>query len=356
MRPSTVKINLEALYSNLRLVKSKTKNTPIVAMVKANAYGHGLKRVALALEGQVDAFGVACLEEAKTLIAIGIQTPVLLAEGCFTLDEYDYIEHHNIAVVVHSPYQLKQILNREFKNPIEIWLKLDSGMNRLGFGEEEWQQAYLTLKQCRWVKQPITLMSHFCSADELDNQTTAHQIARVNKVATSLNIPISLANSAAILRTDETHFDWVRPGLMLYGISPFSQLTEQEIGLKPVMQFESCLFNIKLCLKGQTIGYNQTWQAKRLTKVGFVAIGYGDGYPWHINTNAYVLVDGYQAPIIGRVSMDMITIDITDVPTAQLGSHVELWGNRLSVQTVAKFANTIPYELLCHAPLQRRTF
>ena len=237
-----------------------------------------------------------------------------------------------------------------------MWLKLDSGMNRLGFKLQDWLQAYQTLKTCRWAKSPIVLMSHLAEADSLDSNETQAQQLMVDKLAKETGLPVSLANSAGILNGQQFHYKWVRPGLMLYGVSPLLNQDATDLGLKPVMRFESCLFNIKYCNVGEKVGYGGTFKASRVTRIGYVAVGYGDGYPWTVTESAYVLVDGVKSPIIGRVSMDILTIDITDISQAAIGSHVQLWGGKLPIENVAKFANTSHYELLCRAPLQKRSF
>lgn len=351
-RPSKITIDLNALLHNLDLIKQKVQGAKVIAMVKANAYGHGLDVISQALSQKVDGFGVSCIEEAKQIRAIGLTDKIVLLEGCFERQELSWVEKNDCAIVIHSKPQLDTFLKGPFKKPLEIWLKLDSGMHRLGFTPKQWNNAFTALHKNKNIKPPIVLMSHLANADSPLDPMNQKQKNCFDKVGKDLNVAKSFANSAAILLHEIMNYDYVRPGIMLYGVSPVVGKTGKHFGLKPVMHFSSEIFAIKTCHISETVGYGARFKAKRTTKVALVAVGYGDGYPRHINENAYVLVTGQKAPVIGNVSMDILAIDITDISMAKIGSEVILWGEKLPVEKVAQFSNTIAYELLCRAPLR----
>jgi alanine racemase len=345
-RACQIKIDKNALINNLNIVNHYAPNSGIIAMVKANAYGNGLSIVASALEGKVSAFGVACLEEALMLKACGVASEIILFEGVFSQEEYQEVQAKKLTVVIHNHKQLNELLSMPLGKKQKISLKVDTGMHRLGFNPSEIMDIYHTVKSCKWVDESITVMTHFCCADELENPQTKEQMALFYKHLKGLNAPMSLANSAAIVAWPDAHADYVRPGIMLYGASPIATLDAFALGLKPVMNFYSDVIALRDISPNETVGYGSIWQAHRQTKIAVVACGYGDGYPRVIKDNTPVFINENFAPIVGRISMDMLTIDVTDLPGVQIGDKVELWGEHVAIDSVAKAANTTSYELM----------
>lgn len=337
-----------ALLHNLAQVKHSAPGKKIIAMVKANAYGCGLSSVLPVLDGQVDAFGVACLEEALALRALGGRGDCVLFQGVYSADELALAVHHNLQCVVHQPEQLAWILATPLPKKIKVWIKVNTGMYRLGFSPKAVVDVTSALLNCPWIEKEIGLMTHLASADEPDNQMNKEQLKRFTGISLpNIQFVRSISNSAAILALPETHADVVRPGIMLYGVSPFADQTGTEIGLMPVMSLRSAVIAIHHCKAHTPIGYGGTWQSDRPRMIGVVAIGYGDGYPRHIAQNTPTWINGNIAPIVGRVSMDMLMIDLTDCLEVKIGDPVELWGPHIPVETIAKFAQTNAYELLC---------
>lgn len=352
-RPTRAFINIAALQSNLQRVKACASTQRVMAVIKANAYNHGAIRVANALESNVDAFAVCCLEEALELREAGITKPMVLLEGVFHPDELPVIVHKNFQIVIHSSKQLEYLVKVQLKKPINVWLKVDTGMHRLGFAPNEiepiYKLLYKLLQQNEQVAPPIRLMSHLACADDRQDNTTEQQTQILMGLINSLNIEEgSLANSAGILGWPQTHLNWVRPGIMLYGASPFVGGVAEDEELQPVMQLQSVLISIKRHRKGEAIGYGATWRCPQVMPVGVVAIGYADGYPRHAPSGTPVLVNGRRVQLIGRVSMDMISVDLRTQPNAKIGDPVVLWGKNLPVEEIASFTGTIPYELLCN--------
>lgn len=316
-------------------------------MLKANAYGCGVQRVAPILEGQVDAFGVACLEEALAIRAMGCRTQCVLVQGIFSLDELMIVSQHQFASVLHQHQQLQWLLNNPLPNPIKLWIKVNTGMNRLGFKAHELQGIMNALQACSWVDQDIGLMTHFACADEPDRAENQNQMALFEAINISGFTQRSLANSAAIISFPQAHADVIRPGIMLYGVSPFANKTSFDLGLKPVIRMISAISAIHYNPPLSAVGYGGLWTSDKPSVIGVVAVGYGDGYPRHISVNTPVWVKDREVLIVGRVSMDMLTVDLTDHPDVVLGDPVELWGTHILVERIAKSAGTIGYELLC---------
>lgn len=317
-------------------------------MVKANAYGCGIANVVPVLQDRVDAFGVACLEEAMAIRKLGVSRDCVLFQGVFSAAELAHAAELGCYCVLHQPYQLRWLLDNPLPNKIRIWVKVNTGMNRLGFLPEEVYEVLDALRACPWVDEHLGLMTHFASADEPDNPSSQAQMRVFQALSLpSVSLTKSLANSAAIMAIPESHADVVRPGIMLYGVSPFANQQDQKTGLIPVMRFTSALSAIRRYSAGERVGYGGAWQARKPSIIGVVAAGYGDGYPRHIADNTPVAIRGYQVPIVGRVSMDMITVDLTDCPGVVVGDVVELWGETIPVETIAQSAGTIAYELLC---------
>lgn len=343
MRPARALIDLDALRHNYRLARTRHGGQAL-AVVKADAYGHGAVRCAHALAGDADGFAVSCLEEARTLRAAGITAPILLLEGVFEASELDEVERDGLWFVVHHDEQVRMIEQAHPLTPYTVWLKINSGMNRAGFLPEQAADAWRRLGDSGKVGE-ITFMTHFARADEPQVISTAAQIARFDAATAGLPGPRSLANSAGLLAWPAARRDWARPGILLYGADPLSGVDN---GLRPVMTLESRVIAVRELAPGEPLGYGARFQAERPTRVGLVALGYADGYPRRAPDGTPVSVDGRRTRLIGRVSMDMLTVDLTDLPDAGLGSRVELWGAEVPVNEVARRAGTIAYELLCN--------
>ncbi len=345
MKAAKALIDLSALRSNLQRLKALAPNSQVMAVVKANAYGHGLLPTAKALEG-ADAFAVARIEEAFALRAGGIVKPILLLEGFFSASDIPVLEANNIQTVVHSFEQIKALETAELENPIKVWLKLDTGMHRLGIQPKELASAAERLTHCDNVFQPFNLISHFSCADELDNAVTSKQMALFSTCCSEFAGKKSLANSAGIIAWPDSHNDVIRPGIALYGVSPFVESNGAEHQLTPVMTLKSSLIAIREHAQGAPVGYNAVWHAEQDTRLGVIAIGYGDGYPRTAPQGTPVWLNGRKVPVVGRVSMDMLTVDLGPTAQDRVGDEVILWGKPLPVETVAKAVGTIGYELV----------
>ena len=346
MRPARALIDLQALRHNYRIAREVT-GAKALAVLKADAYGHGAVECAQALEAEADGFAVACIEEALELRAAGVRAPVLLLEGFFEADELALIVEHDFWFVVHSLWQLEAIENAALSKPVTVWLKLDSGMHRVGLHPRDYQSAYQRLLTCGKVAK-IVLMSHFARADELQCQSSVEQVAVFEAARQGLSAEISLRNSPAVMGWPQISSDWVRPGIMLYGATPFEAANAVASRLQPVMTLESKVICVRELPAGEPIGYGATFITQKPMRVGVVAMGYADGYPRHAPTGTPVMVAGQRSQLLGRVSMDMLCIDLTDVPQAGLGSTVELWGKNILASDVAKAADTIPYQIFCN--------
>jgi alanine racemase len=346
MRPARAVIDLQALRHNYQLAREST-GAKALAVIKADAYGHGAVRVAQALEGEANGFAVACIEEALELRAAGIRAPVLLLEGFFEADELALIAEHDFWCVVHSLWQVEAIEQAALAKPINVWLKLDSGMHRVGLHPTDFQPAYRRLLTTGKVAR-IVLMSHFARADELDSPRSDEQLAIFEAARQGLSAEISLRNSPAVLGWPNIPSDWVRPGIMLYGATPFDQPQALADRLQPVMTLQSKVICVRELPAGEPVGYGGAFVAERPTRVGVVAMGYADGYPRQAPTGTPVWIDGQPSQLLGRVSMDMLCVDLTHLPGAGLGSDVELWGRNIRVSEVAARAGTIAYQILCN--------
>lgn len=346
MRPARAIIDLQALRHNYRLAR-ETSGAKALAVLKADAYGHGAVQVAQALEAEANGFAVACIEEALELRAAGIRAPILLLEGFFEADELELIVEHDFWCVVHSLWQLDVIEQRRLHKPLTIWLKLDSGMHRVGLHPQQFQTAYQRLQACGKVAN-IVLMSHFARADELDSPSSAEQVAVFEAARAGMNTEISLRNSPAIMGWPNVPSDWVRPGIMLYGSTPFDRPQTVADRLQPVMTLESKIICVRELPAGEPVGYGATFITERSSRVGVVAMGYADGYPREAPTGTPVLIDGQPSQLLGRVSMDMLCVDLSHLPEAGLGSRVELWGKNILASDVAARAGTIPYRIFCN--------
>ncbi len=350
MRPIVATISKSALQHNLAVVKQHAPHSKIMAVVKANGYGHGLLNVAHSLSA-ADGFAVLGVCEAIILREAGFTQTILLLEGVFCADELKVVAEFNIDVVVHSRLQLAMLLSAELAKPVHVHLKMNSGMNRLGFSPDQYVAAFSQLKTSSNVAD-ITLMTHFATADK--DPGIEAPLALFQQTIKGLEQPISLANSATILRYPGLKADWVRPGIMLYGASTVSGMPASAFDLKPVMQLTSEIIAVQTIQAGESIGYGNRFTANQIKRIGVVACGYADGYPRHAGLlgsehlhGAPIVVSGKMTRTLGRVSMDMLFCDITDISEAEIGSQVELWGKQVPVDTVAEAADTVGYELLC---------
>ncbi|PCJ30319.1 MAG: alanine racemase [Gammaproteobacteria bacterium] len=342
------KIDLNALQHNLARVKLLAPNSQIMSVIKANAYGHGAVKAAHALSDS-DAFAVARVSEGIQLRKEGISLPIVILEGVNSAEELNQAVDYSLSPVFHSGQQVEIVLETTLTQALSFcWLMLDTGMHRLGFTTEDAEQALKSLATSSNIKGDINLMSHFANSDELDDDRNTQQLAKLTDFNSAHNLLVSMANSAAIISLQDSHQQWVRPGLMLYGISPFEHRSADELGLQPAMQFVSSLIAIQQIPAGGQVGYGGSWTAQDETCIGIVSVGYADGYSRQLSNSADVLINGVKVAVLGRVSMDMIAIDLSPCNDAKIGDEVILWGDKLlPVEQLAQQANTIAYELVC---------
>lgn len=347
-RPIRVRISPAAMLHNYRQAKLRAPRSKAWAVIKANAYGHGQWRAAEALRGEADGFAMLETENAVALREAGISQPILLLEGVFSARDVRAVREHRLSSVVHCREQLELLLHGATpEQPMSICLKLNTGMNRLGFTATTLPAAWAALRQAPQAE--ITLMTHFAEAD--GERGIAWQMERFESLAGNWAGPRCLANSAAILRYPQAHADWVRPGIMLYGSSPFAEQTAAELSLKPAMTLSSAIIGVQEIAAGERVGYGGTFTAERPMRIGVVACGYADGYPRHAPSGTPIAVMGQRTRTLGRVSMDMLACDLTDLPAAGIGAPVTLWGRgiggEVTADEVAAAAGTISYELFC---------
>ena len=338
-------IDLAAVKHNLQVVRQLAPTSKVLAVIKANGYGHGMAEIAHALQG-VDAYGVACIKEARSLRQQGIVKPILLLAGWFSSEELYEAEKLDLDVVVHQVEQVEELASVSLGKPLRVWLKVDTGMRRLGIFPESFAEVSQRLRQCSSVSS-VNLMTHFSCADEPERKETIRQIACFDELEKDTVEECSLANSAGLIKFPTAQREWVRPGLMLYGAVPFEKETGLDYGLKPVMTYSSHLMAIKQCKKGDAIGYGGAYVCPEDMPIGLIAVGYGDGYPRHAQEGTPVLLNERRVPLIGRVSMDSIFVDLSTFPDAKIGDRAILWGQGLPIEEVAVCSNTIPYELFC---------
>ena len=339
-------VDTAALRHNLSRVREIAPGSRVLAVLKANAYGHGMVAAAAALAG-ADGFAVARLTEAITLRAAGHALRIVLLEGVQGVDQLREAAQHGFELVVHQPEQIALLEAWRGPHLFQIWLKIDTGMGRLGFRPGELPAALLRLADCKAILHPVALMTHLAEAELRDNERTRSQIECFRRVTAGLPGERSIANSAGMIGWPATRAEWVRPGLMLYGISPFPDSTGADLGLRPAMTLESRVIAVRELGIGDRVGYGGAWTARRATRIAVVAAGYGDGYMRNTASGTPVLVNKMPAMLAGRVSMDMLTVDVTELPQVAVGDPVVLWGPGVPVETVAAAAGTIPYELVC---------
>ncbi|HUD43358.1 MAG TPA: alanine racemase [Dokdonella sp.] len=346
MRASSATIHIDALRENLRRVRELAPGRKVMAIVKADGYGHGLERVARALQG-ADGFGVACIADGQRLRAAGVSQRIVVLSGLDEPADLSEMRRLTLESVIHHPVQIDWLAADRDSRPLRVWLKADTGMHRLGFAPQQVRDAYARLRELPSVHRDIGLMTHFANSDAFDDPLTTRQIDAFEAATAGLAGERALANSAGVLGWPEAHGDWVRAGGALYGISVVEGRVGADFGFRPAMTLSSRLIAINRLARGDRIGYASTWQCPEDMAVGVVAIGYGDGYPRSAASGTPVLLDGRPAPIVGRVSMDLVTIDLRAHPEARIGDPVILWGRGLPVEDVAAHAGTIGYDLTC---------
>ncbi len=339
-------ISAAALRANLGRIRALAPRSRVLAVVKANAYGHGLIATARTLT-DADAHGVARLEEALALRAAGFTSPVVLMEGVLDSDGLAEAARRNFELVVHSEEQLALLEQAPATQQFIVWLKIDTGMNRLGFRASQLPDAFARLDALGPRVAELRLMTHFAAADERDTKQTRDQLERFAALAQERRNARSLANSAGILEYPKSHAEWVRPGLALYGVSPLPGRVGAMLGLVPAMRLVSTVIAVRDVPAGETVGYGAMWRAARNARIAIIAAGYADGLTRSLPNGAPVLVNGVESPLAGRVSMDMIAVDVTDRLTVRVGDPAILWGPELPVEQVAARAGTVSYELLC---------
>jgi alanine racemase len=346
-------IDSAALRHNLGTIRAYAPGAKVMAVVKANAYGHGLVSTALAL-ADADSFAVARIEEGIALRSAGVRAPIVLLEGVFSAEQLAEAAHHGFELVVHDPLQLKLLEAHRGAERFVLWIKMDTGMNRLGFRPEAFADAYSRLNSLTVPALELRAMTHLARADELAHSMTRDQVAVFERTLAAAGliggkerITTSIGNSAGTLGWPAAHGNWVRPGLALYGVSPFGGETAYSHGLKPVMTLETTVLTVRAVKRGETVGYAGAWRAERDSTIAILAAGYGDGLPRHLENGTPVLIGDARYDLVGRVSMDMIAVDVTSGPEVSTGNKAIIWGDGLPVEEIAAHAGTIPYELLC---------
>ena len=343
-------ISRKAVRHNFKRIKSIVKTSRVISVLKANAYGHGVLEMARILVDS-DAFGVARLEEALELRNANFTTPILLMEGFFNTADIEVLLEHDIQTVIHSLEQVSQLetfakAHLALSANLKVWLKVDTGMNRLGIAPSQLDEALVRINTLGFVDHKINFMTHFSCADDLDNRFTSEQMSQFYTLVEPHDGELTLANSAGILAWPDSHADWVRPGLLLYGCSPMLNRIGEQDDFIAAMTLSTSVIAIKPLSKGENVGYGAHWQAEQDTQLAVIAIGYGDGYPRHAKAGTPVLINGKRYPIVGRVSMDMVTVDLGNEHQVNCGDPVIMWGPQLPVEEIAQWSETICYELI----------
>lgn len=343
-------IHLDHIRHNYELVNQLAPQSKNMAIIKANAYGHGMIEVANSLSHLAPAFGVAIFEEAVTLREAGINQPILILQGINQAQDYQIAAQHGLWVTLHNLDQLHTLLATPLKNKLKVWLKLDTGMHRLGFNQIDLEIAIKKVLNCPWVDDEFVVSSHYSCASQSDNRVTQQQFEQFNQMVKLIpfneKLQKSIANSPAIVGFPESNLDWNRPGIMLYGVAMFDVPHSSDKLTKPAMSFESEVIAIREIKAGESVGYGQKWVATANATIATVAVGYADGYPRHAESGTPVFINGKIARLVGCVSMDLITIDVSDHDQVAIGDRVELWGEQIPVSLVANHANTIGYDLV----------
>ncbi|HFI5326592.1 alanine racemase [Serratia liquefaciens] len=345
MKAATAVIDRRALRHNLQQVRRQAPQSRLIAVVKANAYGHGLLETAHTLQ-DADCYGVARIGEALKLRSGGIVKPILMLEGFFSAEDLPVLVANNIETAVHSIEQLEALEQATLARPVPVWMKLDTGMHRLGVRPEHAEAFYQRLSACRNVVQPVNIMSHFSRADEPSSDATLKQMQCFEQFARGKPGQRSIAASGGTLLWPDAHNDWVRPGIILYGVSPMEDANGSQFDLQPVMTLKSNLIAVREHKAGESVGYGGTWVSEGDTRLGVVAMGYGDGYPRSAPSGTPVWLNGREVPIVGRVSMDMMSVDLGPNATDKVGDEVVLWGQELPVERIAECTGISAYELI----------
>lgn len=345
-RATSATIHTDALRHNLQLIRRRAPGSKVMAVVKADGYGHGLERVARALQG-ADAFGVAALSDAERLRAAGLSQRIVLLSGPDEPDDLALLRRLQVDAVIHHPSQLQLLAADPGGAPIRTWLKLDTGMHRLGFPAADAAEVHARLRALPGVHDEIVLMTHFARSDEFTSAATREQMRRFDEAVAGLPGEHSLSNSAGVLGWPEAHRHWVRPGGALYGLSAVEGQSGLDLGLAPAMTLSTRLISVKQVEAGAAIGYGGAFVTPSAMRIGIAAIGYGDGYPRHAGSGTPVWVGGALTRTVGRVSMDLMAVDLDALPEAEVGTPVVAWGRGLPVETVAASAGTLGYELAC---------
>lgn len=346
-RPAIANLSTENLLHNLEVLRNKSGGKDIIAMIKANAYAHGLRSTALRLDGMVYSFGVASSDEALALRKIGIKSSITLMSGAFTPEDIALASEQNFELIFHEDSQIDWLDNVKITKPIKIWFKINTGMGRLGFDLDKANEIYKKLNNHPKLIHPIGIISHFACADDPINPLNQIQIDNFSAFVKDKKGPKSFCNSAAIFSFEDDLYDVVRPGLSLYGISPFLKKSANELGLKPVMNLLTKITAISNKKSGDNIGYGNHYTCPKDMKIGVIAIGYGDGYPRTARDGTPVLVNNIRCPLVGKISMDMATIDLSAYPDAKIGDNVILWGENLPIEEIAINTDSIPYDIIC---------
>jgi alanine racemase len=346
MRPTKAIVRLDAIQHNLEVARRFAPASKIMAVIKANAYGHGAIEVARALQAAVPAFAVAFFDEAVHLRDAGISQPILVLQGTTGAADVAEAAAKDFWLMLHNQQQVDRVLCSNTALPVRAWIKLDTGMHRLGLDAAELERVFAALSASANVQQDMVLCSHLACADDPGHPMTLQQVSQLRSYAAKYSLPISIANSAAIMCWPESHADWNRPGYMLYGNSPLGSFGGDSAGLIPAMTMTSRIISMRQLAPGDGTGYGLDWVAEKPSKLGMISMGYADGYPRHAPNGTPVLVNGQCVPLAGRVSMDMISVDLTGLEHVEVGDTAELWGENLSVNEVAACAGTIAYEIL----------
>ncbi len=356
MRPTFANLSLQAIASNYRLANRLAPASKSIAVIKANAYGHGMVKVAQHLQDMVPAFAVAFIEEAIQLRDAGISKPILVMQGLHRAADLTEVVARDLCLMLNQRQQVEWLLSARLAAPVMTWLKLDTGMHRLGISPDSLDRACKDLGSSANVQPGLVLCTHLACADDLEDPMTRQQVELIRSRSGKYNFELSIANSAAILHWPEAHAEWNRPGYMLYGSCPGGSFDNDALGLQPAMSMHSEIIAIRNLNPGDGVGYGLDWVARKPSKIGTIAIGYGDGYPRHAPNGTPVLVNGRRVPLVGRVSMDAIGVDLSSLENVKVGDPVELWGENITVNELASAAGTIGYEILAgltgRVPLQ----
>lgn len=345
-RSAVAILSTENLHHNIRVIKERVKPAKVIAMVKANAYGHGIRSVSQRLDGLADVLGVASIDEAQALRQVNVKAPIALMQGVFEPTELLVASTERFHVVFNNITQVEWLEKSKLPIPLTAWMKINTGMGRLGFNLQEAEQVYERLMTHRNTEKPVKIISHFACSESPQHPLTQEQVKSFQAFIKDKPTEYSLCNSGGILNFPECHYHYVRPGIMLYGVSPLKDKTAEELGLKPVMTVQSGLISVQTLPKGSAIGYGARYECPETMPVGIVAFGYGDGYPLTARDGTPVLVNNTQVQLIGRVSMDMIAVDLRACPDAKVGDPVVLWGSGLPLETVAQHTDNLVWDII----------